>query len=401
MPTKIRLVMNDIANKNKLNVKHNTPPILQLAFRPFFLLSACYGIWLLCRWTLALSGLWPYNSDIPMFAWHAHEFQFGFAIPVVLGFLLTAAQTWTGQPSVQGKPLLLLLALWLIARLGMNLNSDGLIIAAISDSLLLIGSGAVLSKMILKGKKYRNFIFVPLLIIFLTLHLAQCYAMYNIDVMLSKQLGYATSWWFVILISLISSRVIPFFISKAVGKSLDREPLFFTLITQLMILAIFIQTLFSTDFYLDALVIVSLVAHLYRLYLWHDTGIWKNPMLWSLWLSYAFLPLALLTLLLSPNYSDAMHLINIGFIASMIMAFTTRVSLGHTGRKIESSALVLIAFITVMTAAYSRGLGIIFWPQSSNFLMAFAGISWLIALICFLIKYTPILTSARPGGKAG
>ncbi|EPJ55979.1 MAG: hypothetical protein OFPI_01300 [Osedax symbiont Rs2] len=377
------------------------PAILQLAFRPFFLLSASYAIWLLTRWSLTLMGVWPWHSDIALFSWHAHEFQFGFAIAVVLGFLLTASQTWTGQPGIKGRGLLAVVALWLIARIGMNLNSYGLWFSLFGDSSLLLISAGVLLRMVLKSKNYKNLIFVPLLGIFLALHLAQIYAMFIDNTALSKQLGYATSWWFVLLISLISSRVIPFFISRATAANIGSEPLAFTLTTQLLILAIFLQTLLNYSAGYEILLGLSLCAHLYRLYKWHHRQIWANPMLWSLWLSYAFLPLALITLLADSGYANAMHLINVGFIASMIMAFTSRVSLGHTGREIVTSRLVLLAFICVISAALSRGLLMIWLPPYSQLLMSVAAILWLVALVSFVVNYLPILTQPRLDGRPG
>jgi len=377
------------------------PAILQLAFRPFFLLSACYGIWLLTRWSLTLMGVWPWHSDIALFSWHAHEFQFGFAIAVVLGFLLTASQTWTGQPGIKGRPLLTIVALWLIARIGMNLNSGGLWFSLIGDTGLLLISAGVLLRMVVKSKNYKNLVFVPLLTIFLALHLGQLYAMSIENSALSTQLGYATSWWFVLLISLIGSRVIPFFISRATSASIPGEPLAFTLVTQLLILAIFIQTLLNYSLGLEVLLGFSLCAHLYRLYRWHHRQIWANPMLWSLWLSYAFLPLALITLLSGSSYSNALHLINVGFIASMIMAFTCRVSLGHTGREIATSRLILLAFICMIGAAFSRGLLLVWLDTYSQLIMSVAAMLWLIALVSFVINYLPILTGPRPDGRAG
>ncbi len=369
--------------------------LLELAFRPCFLLSALYAIWLLVRWALTLSGLWQWPLDIPLFAWHAHEFQFGFALFVVLGFLLTAAQTWTGQPSITGKPLLLLMCLWLIARLAMNQNFYSLLISALADSSVIMISIGVLLRMVLVSKNYKNLIFAPILLVFLSLHLGHLYAMHINDLALSKQVSYATSWWFVLLISLIGSRVIPFFISNAVGVPVKRESIKFTLCTQLLILAIFILTLLGEFNGVRALCMVALATHLYRLYLWHHQNIWQNPMLWSLYLSYSFLPLALFSVVFLDSYANAMHLINLGFIGAMILSFTSRVSLGHTGRKIETTLLTTSSFLLIFIASISRGLGVMYFPAVSQEIMSFAAICWLCALLCFLFRFTPILLKPR------
>ncbi|MEH6443786.1 MAG: NnrS family protein [Oceanospirillaceae bacterium] len=393
--------MNSPPVQSSLTPHQRLHCLLQLAFRPFFLLSAGYAIWLLCRWTLTLSGVWPWQSDIALFPWHAHEFQFGFAMPIVLGFLLTAAQTWTGVASIKGYQLLGLVCLWLSARIGMNLDQYGLYVSSIADSAVLVISMIVLLRMVLISKNYRNLVFVPILGVFLTLHLTQLYFLDQSALLLAKKVAYATSWWFVLLISLIGSRVIPFFISKAVDATLTRESKYFTLVCQLLILTLFLQLLFDLPLPINLLYGLCLACHLYRLYLWHHAKIWANPLLWSLWLSYAFLPLAFASLLLVDSYANAMHLINIGFIGSMIMAFTSRVSLGHTGRKMQVNLSMSIAFACVMVSALSRGIFITLIPQYSAQLLILAAVCWLFALCCFLIRYAPILLAPRPDGKPG
>ena len=102
------------------------PPILTLPFRGFFLLGAFAG-------TLAI-GWWAYYWSAPFvwqpfggpLWWHGHEMIFGFAAAIVVGFLLTAVQTWTGISGIHGLPLALLLAVWSAGRIlmfyGQNLS---------------------------------------------------------------------------------------------------------------------------------------------------------------------------------------------------------------------------------------------------------------------------------------
>lgn len=389
----------------------NKLTLFQLAFRPFFILSACYAIWLLLRWALTLSGIWLWQSDIGLFAWHAHEFQFGFAMAVVLGFIMTAAQTWTGQPGIKGTPLIVLVGLWLIARIAMNLNTHAALIAFLADSAVLLIAIFWLARMLLISQNKRNFIFIALFIGFLVLNGFQFYAIHEQNTLLSSRLNFATSWWFVLLISFMSSRVVPFFISKGTNTDINREPLAFTIVCQLMILAIFSLCLIDTALdqqlaqLLNTIMLslygLSLVCHLYRLYLWYTPAIWKNALLWSLWVNYSFLPLAFLAFLSFDNYSSAMHLINVGFIGAMILTFTARVSLGHTGRKIVASKSVVIALIAVVIATLTRGLGPIISPALTGQLTNIAAISWIIGLLCFLYYYLPILCQPRVDGKAG
>ncbi|EWG98639.1 NnrS family protein [Halomonas sp. BC04] len=91
-------------------------PVARLAFRPFFLLAALFSVLSLIVWFAFWHGdilLRPHGG---LMWWHQHEMIFGFGAAVVVGFLLTAVQNWTGQRSVSGAPLLGLVVLWLAAR---------------------------------------------------------------------------------------------------------------------------------------------------------------------------------------------------------------------------------------------------------------------------------------------
>ena len=85
----------------------------RLGFRPFFLggaiLAALYiPLWLL-TWFTPQYSFFPssfWSKVLPLW-WHPHEMLFGFAIAIVCGFLLTAVQNWTNQPTLKGWPLAL------------------------------------------------------------------------------------------------------------------------------------------------------------------------------------------------------------------------------------------------------------------------------------------------------
>ncbi|MFM9577826.1 NnrS family protein, partial [Streptomyces turgidiscabies] len=63
---------------------------------------------------------------MPATLWHAHEMLFGFAGAVAVGFLLTAAQTWTGVASISGNKLMLLTLVWLAARGAFFITATGI-----------------------------------------------------------------------------------------------------------------------------------------------------------------------------------------------------------------------------------------------------------------------------------
>ncbi|MBW7926043.1 MAG: NnrS family protein, partial [Burkholderiaceae bacterium] len=87
----------------------------QLGFRPFYLLAGIFAALDIVLWTLQFGG--TIGAAVlrgPL--WHAHEMLFGYALAVIAGFLLTAVRNWTNRPTPTGAPLMLLAAIWLLAR---------------------------------------------------------------------------------------------------------------------------------------------------------------------------------------------------------------------------------------------------------------------------------------------
>jgi uncharacterized protein involved in response to NO len=97
--------------------KRNVPACLTQGFRPFFLAAGLWAAVALALWI----GMFVSGSSVPSqfdpLAWHIHEMLFGFVMPAIAGFLLTAIPNWTGRLPVSGGPLALLAGLWLLGRI--------------------------------------------------------------------------------------------------------------------------------------------------------------------------------------------------------------------------------------------------------------------------------------------
>src|SRR5213595_2151497 len=87
------------------------PALLELGFRPFYLLAAAFAAVSIPAWIGSLYG-WPAPFHLGL-AWHIHEMVFGFVVAVVIGFLYTAARAWTGLWTPRGTALAAIAALWI------------------------------------------------------------------------------------------------------------------------------------------------------------------------------------------------------------------------------------------------------------------------------------------------
>src|SRR5690554_3751043 len=96
-------------------------PILRQAFRPMFLFGAVFSIIAMALWGLALAGVIRLNPYANIMFWHQHEMLFGFVAAIIVGFLLTAVQNWTGQRATHGRSLFVLTLVWVLGRIAMLL----------------------------------------------------------------------------------------------------------------------------------------------------------------------------------------------------------------------------------------------------------------------------------------
>ena len=104
-------------------------PIFRLAFRPFFLGASIFSAISMIVWTLFWSG----SADVSQLMygnpiwWHSHEMLIGFTCAIIIGFLLTAVQNWTGNPGIRGGKLAVIFLFWLVARIGLMLGSPNMV----------------------------------------------------------------------------------------------------------------------------------------------------------------------------------------------------------------------------------------------------------------------------------
>ncbi len=383
-------------------------PLLRLAFRPFFLAGACLALLAVPLWLAALSGkVGAWQPAGGWLAWHRHELLFGFGLAIVAGFLLTAVQTWTGQPGLSGKPLAVLALLWLLARLAWLTNLPWSLLAPLELAFPLMVA-LLMGSTLWKVRQQRNY---PIVLVLLLLAGADGLAVYGLVPGHEgwQRQGVLTGIWLVAaMMGLIGGRVIPFFIQRGLGRGEGVAPRPW-LDRLLLAGSALVALLYAGGPALFANVWVGLLfgglaaGHLLRLLRWHDRGLWRVPLLWSLYLAYGWLALACLAMALwhfgvPLNPSLAVHCLTIGAMAGLILAMITRVSLGHTGRPLVPPAGMTLAFILLNLACLSRVVLVLVLPVAGLWL---AGLCWVLAFGLYAWRYGPMLLRARVDGHPG
>ena len=85
----------------------------------------------------------------------------------------------------------------------------------------------------------------------------------------------------------------------------------------------------------------------------------------------------------------------------MILAMMARVSLGHTGRKLQIGRWMIIAFISLLGSLLARTLFVVVMPVATIDAYVISAVLWVIAFTIFAIVYFPVLTKARVDGHPG
>lgn len=394
------------------SVGHQKTALLQQAFRPFFLGGAVFAMLAIALWGLALNGLLKFSPYVDLMFWHQHEMLFGFVSAIVVGFLLTAVQNWTGIRATHGLPLGVLFSLWLLARVLMLIGGDlpPLVVMA-PDLLFLPAAALLLGRIVVEANNLRNLFFVPLLLLLaianLTMHLG---AMYQLRDWTSGAAMVAVLL-LTLVMSTVSGRVLPMFTANGTGTSrvepiqwLDRLALGSLWLLAILFILQIPQRLPSLM--LSFIFALGAVAAGVRMLRWRFWLTRQVPLLWSLHIAAAFIPLGLGLFAmryagLGVTHSGALHALTAGAMGTMILSMMARISLGHTGRSLQVHPLMGWAFTVLTGGAIARIAAGWLLPGSMLMWLNIAVVAWVCAFAVYLLLYLAILLRPRADEKIG
>lgn len=383
--------------------------LLRLGFRPFFLCAAAFSCVSMVLW------LWWYTSDAQTVTaglsaqlWHAHEMIFGFALAVISGFLLTAVRNWTDRRTLHGVPLAALVLLWLGARLALLLSHELSLVSAMA----LDGAfGAVLivsiSRPIIQSAQWKQ---LGIVVIVTLIVLANMLFYWGAITATAKEMyrGMYLGLYLVTgLIIVIGGRVIPFFVERGIGHevTLRRWPRLER--ANLIMFVLFLVAEVFTTFQSAAQLLAGalFITNACILWGWYYPGIWNKPLLWILYVAYAFIAFGFILKSITPWLPLApylaVHAFAYGGIGMMTMGMMTRVSLGHTGRNVHDPPLSLrFIFAVLAIGAIARVILPLIDTVHYPWWITLSQIAWIGAFALFLFVYSPILWQPRIDGRA-
>ncbi|WP_159654113.1 NnrS family protein [Vibrio atypicus] len=380
-------------------------PLLRLGFRPFFLLGSLYAVIAIALWVWMFQSGQPAALQVPALWWHVHEMLFGFAMAIVVGFVLTAVQNWTGINGTKHHRLALLVGLWLLPRF-LLWTPTPLWITSSIEALFIAFAAFEVGTRVVKAKGWRNLFFVPLFVLAIFANFASYAAVKGMPPFPASAVWQAMLWWFTLLLSVMGSRVIPFFTARRFNFEKPQPIVWLDWLANLPLAGLFILSFFPMTFAElgQPLMIVSGAAHFVRVMRWQPWRTLSEPLVWSLHATYLCIPVSLLLrgLLDNPFASHNMlHLFAIGAIGGVILAMISRVTMGHTGRAIYQGPNMTIAFAAIVLAALVRSLGVAFDPANMMLWVNVSAGLWIVAFGLFIWYFGAMLMKPRADGHPG
>ncbi|KPL94171.1 NnrS family protein [Vibrio splendidus] len=375
----------------------------ELAFRPFFLFASLFSIAALVGWAAFWNGSATLNVYGGAMWWHIHEMLFGFSATVVVGFLLTAVQNWTGVRSINGRGLMLLLAIWLCARVAMFLPGvlSPWLIAAL-DLLFLPIAMISLAHNIISVKLWRNLLFIPILLLMTVANAAMHYGVLFNQPALIPQASTSMVLLVTLVMCIMGGRVFPMFTAN--GTQTPRTPSLpwlekLSIVSTVFAVVLSFQILPVAQGIVATVFIVSGVANALRAVRWKIWVAFKTPLVWSLHISYWAISLGLILFgvsIISPlvTQSQAIHALTVGGMGVMILSMISRVSLGHTGRTIAIGQIMTAALIAIVFAFIVRVFGGYVIDNIVS-IITLSSALWVAAYSCFVVLYLPILIKPK------
>lgn len=379
--------------------------------------SLWWGLHLLARYT----GFPLFALDLAVAPIWAHSFLMLFTVfpTFFFGFLFTTYPRWMNGPLVPrsayvGAPLLLTAATgcWLVGihtspglqLAAAALATAGLAVALIAFLRVLIEAQQVVAHAIITS------------------------AAFAIGIVCTAGFGYglwagsdfvlhfavrAALWGFLLPVFFaVCHRMVPFFSQGVVVGYVPWRP---TWILAAVVGLAWLRLLLGTAGALNALVVVDAALFVLTAWCavrWTSLKARGNPLLWTLYAGYAWLPIAMLlqavrdgAFVVSGEWAlgrAPIHALGMGFFGGMLIAMVTRVTMGHSGRPLAMDRIAFACFLAVQAAALARVLSeVVTAPPAIQWLLLGSIATWLAAFVIWggrnAVTYLTPRIDGRPG----
>lgn len=379
-------------------------------YRIFFLSASAFAVLAMIVWLVWLSVHYAGGMitsmpfSIAPHEWHSHEMVFGYGSVAVAGFLLTAAPNWTGHNPGSRAFFLLLFLLWLAGRLAQwGSGSLPWTVVAVADLVFMPVLILRILMMLLKQPKGPQMILLAVLGMFWAGNLSMHLEWLNLSQDTAGPGLRAGLYSLSALIVILGGRVTPAFTRNAMmragykGQTPANPRMLAALSIALAILVPASILIGLPDFLVSASAIAAGITALIRLSMWR--GIWtlRQPILWTLHLSYGLNAAGLIVLGLAlagfGSETAALHVTAIGGIGGMTVSVMSRATLGHSGRELVAPVPLAVAYGLLPAAMLLRFMASA-WTEFYFPGVLLSSVLWIAAFTLFVHSLWPSFIGA-------
>lgn len=387
--------------------------------RPLFLMAGLWALAALFWWQWGW-WWWP-GLGMPTLGtptvWHVHEMVFGFGGASVAAYFLTAVTSWTSRPMIAGRPLMLLVAFWVAARLVM-LQAEHLPLA------LLLAPGALyfgmvtfwLLRDIAAVRAWHKLGFpaaIAALGIIDALLVVAAHQAWPLDVLALKR---AAVMFFAMKVAIIAGGMIPAFTANWLRQSGSAvpPPQENRLANRLGLVTLYLAlglTLAGAEAASGWALILAAAVQAWRFSGWRSQAVGGNKLLVMMHVTFCSLIVGLVIVgvsRLAPGFwpeRDAVHALTMGAMAGMVMSVASRAAARRgEGGALDAGRLLPTAYALIWLGAWLRtGAPFLYgWLDNP---VALAAQLWCAGWLVFLAAFVPTIVGPllRPvfsGAKA-
>ncbi|MBU6445217.1 MAG: NnrS family protein [Alphaproteobacteria bacterium] len=370
--------------------------LLTAGFRVFYLAAALWAVLAVPLWLAAYAAGYVLPTGSPPLIWHAHAMIYGYGSAVLAAVLLL---------SLQGRPLMVMIALWLTGRAAMLFSAAiGVRFAAAAELAFPVVFLVVMAEEIVATRNWRN---LPVLGALLALLCGDALVQLGVTgfadtALLGNRIGVAT---LLFMIAFVGGRIVPDFTRQWIAKHrpeikgpvppglLDTVALMVTLLALAGWVAAPDRTLTAW------MLLAGGAAALARLARWQGWATLHEPLVAVLHIGYGWLGAGLLLLGANGFFAfmpspDALHALTIGAIGTMTLAVMTRATLEHTGARLSADTATVAVYGFITAAAILR-IAAAVAGDNTTALLWLAGGCWEGAFVLFLAFYGARLIRPR------
>ena len=373
--------------------------------QPFFLLAFINAIASMLIFLLSYKGV--LHIAISTSTFHAYGIVFLVFTPAFMAFLFTTFPKFTSTEPIRLKVYMRVFTLY---YLGSILYLLGSIVTPVFSGLamVLLFVGHLQAVLILRTM-YLNTKMPDKQDIYWILHamiwgvvahfLFLLAALFSVSLM-DIATDIAIYLYLFLLTVTVAQRMIPFFSHAMIEKNKNILRIIFSL----LVLHVVLENVIAHSSFVADLALVYVIGK--ELLRWKLPSPKANPMLLILHVAMYWVPVAfalaaitnLITLTTGTNFLFLdIHILMLGFVFTILIGFGTRVTLGHSGNKMEADKWVKALFIWTQVVVVIRLLTSFVAALGWNFMILFdiSATAWMLMFIAWAVRFFAVLITGK------